>query len=60
MVKKTKGAILIGIVLSTVLAVVIETTLKIGPLFNGATGDVNPKGWNLNVPAVPEKIVATP
>ena len=60
MVKKTKGAILIGIVLSTVLAVVLETTLKIGPLFNGATGDVNPKGWNLNVPAVPEKIVATP
>ena len=60
MVKKTKGAILIGIVLSTVLAVVIETTLKIGPLFNGATGDVNPKGWNLNVPAVPEKIVASP
>ena len=60
MVKKTKGAILIGIVLSTVLAVVIETTLKIGPLFNGATGDVNPKGWNLNVPAVPEKVVATP
>jgi AGZA family xanthine/uracil permease-like MFS transporter len=51
---------LIGIVLSTVLAVVIETTLKIGPLFNGATGDVNPKGWNLNVPAVPEKVVATP
>ncbi|MEN9857366.1 MAG: hypothetical protein RLZZ222_513, partial [Actinomycetota bacterium] len=60
MVKKTKGAILIGIVLSTVLAVVLETTLKIGPLFNGATGDVNPKGWNLNVPAVPEKVVATP
>lgn len=60
MVKKTKGAILIGIVLSTVLAVVLETTLKIGPLFNGATGDVNPKGWNLNVPAMPAEVVATP
>jgi adenine/guanine/hypoxanthine permease len=40
--------------------VIIETTLKIGPLFNGATGEVNPKGWNLNVPAVPEKVAATP
>jgi AGZA family xanthine/uracil permease-like MFS transporter len=59
-VKKVKGAILIGIIIATVAAVAIETSLKIGPLFNGATGEVNPKGWNLNVPAVPEKIVATP
>ena len=59
-VKKVKGAILIGIIIATVAAVAIETSLKIGPLFNGATGAVNPKGWNLNVPAVPEKIVATP
>jgi len=59
-VKKVKGAILIGIVIATVAAVAIETSLKIGPLFNGATGAVNPKGWNLNVPAMPEKIVATP
>jgi AGZA family xanthine/uracil permease-like MFS transporter len=60
MVKKVKGAILIGIIVATIAAVVVETTLKIGPLFNGATGEVNPKGWNLNVPAVPEKIAATP
>lgn len=59
-VKKVKGAILIGIIIATVAAVAIETSLKIGPLFNGATGKVNPKGWNLNVPAIPEKIVATP
>ena len=60
MVKKVKGAILIGIIVATIAAVIIETTLKIGPLFNGATGEVNPKGWNLNVPAVPEKVAATP
>lgn len=60
MVKKVKGAILIGIIVATIVAVVIETSLKIGPLFNGATGEVNPKGWNLNVPAVPSKIVDTP
>jgi AGZA family xanthine/uracil permease-like MFS transporter len=29
-------------------------------LFNGATGEVNPKGWNLNVPAMPDNVVATP
>ncbi len=60
LVKKVKGAILIGIVVATVAAVAVESAFKIGPLFNGATGDVNPKGWNLNVPAMPESIAATP
>jgi adenine/guanine/hypoxanthine permease len=60
MVKKVKGAILIGIVVATAAAIAIESAFKIGPLFNGATGDVNPKGWNLNVPAMPSEIVATP
>jgi AGZA family xanthine/uracil permease-like MFS transporter len=60
MVKKVKGAILIGIVVATAAAIAIESAFKIGPLFNGATGAVNPKGWNLNVPAVPSDIVATP
>jgi AGZA family xanthine/uracil permease-like MFS transporter len=59
-VKKVKGALLIGIVTSTILAIVVESAFKIGPLFNGATGAVNPKGWNLNVPAMPEAIAATP
>ena len=60
MVKKVKGAILIGIVVATAAAIAIESAFKIGPLFNGATGAVNPKGWNLNVPAMPSEIVATP
>ena len=60
MVKKVKGAILIGIVVATAAAIAIESAFKIGPLFNGATGAVNPKGWNLNVPAMPAEIVATP
>jgi len=58
MVRKVKAALLIGIVLSTVLAVVIETSLKIGPNFDGT--NVNPKGWGLNVPKVPNDVVATP
>jgi AGZA family xanthine/uracil permease-like MFS transporter len=59
MVRKTKGALLIGIVGATVLAIVVEKAFKIGPNFI-APDKVNPKGWGLNVPALPEKIVATP
>ena len=60
MVKKVKGALLIGIAAATVLAIAIESAFKIGPNFNGATGAVNPKGWGLNVPAVPTDIVGKP
>lgn len=60
MVKKVKGALLIGIALATIFAIVVESAFKIGPLFDGATGKVNPKGWNLNVPAVPSDVIGTP
>ena len=59
MVRKTKGALLIGIVGATVLAIVLENAFKIGPNFV-APDKVNPKGWGLNVPALPEKVIATP
>ncbi|MBU6263163.1 MAG: NCS2 family permease [Actinomycetales bacterium] len=59
MVRKTKGALLIGIVGATVLAIIVEKAFKIGPNFV-APDKVNPKGWGLNVPALPEKVVATP
>jgi AGZA family xanthine/uracil permease-like MFS transporter len=42
------------------LAVIIETSLKIGPNFDGATGNVNPKGWGLNVPRMPDKVLDKP
>jgi len=38
MIRKVKGALLIGIIVSTILAVIIETSLKIGPNIDGATG----------------------
>ena len=59
MVRKTKGALLIGIVGATVLAIIVEKAFKIGPNFV-APDKVNPKGWGLNVPALPEKVVASP
>lgn len=60
MVKKVKGAILIGIAAATVAAIAVESAFKIGPGFNGATGEVNPKGWGLNTPVVPSDVVGTP
>ena len=55
--RQTKGAILIGVLSATVLAVILESVFKIGPLFT-APDKVNPSG--LNVPAIPSSIFATP
>jgi AGZA family xanthine/uracil permease-like MFS transporter len=57
-VRRVRGAILIGILASTVLAIVIEAIAKAGPSF--VDGKPNPKGWSLNVPALPDKIVDKP
>ena len=59
MVKKVKGALLIGIGLATVAAIAVESAFKIGPNFI-APDKINPKGWGLNVPAIPTDIVSTP
>jgi AGZA family xanthine/uracil permease-like MFS transporter len=58
-VLRVKGAILISILVTTVLAIIVEAIADIGPLV-GADGEVNPHGWNLNLPAWPDKIVDTP
>ncbi|MDR4534288.1 NCS2 family permease [Glutamicibacter sp. PS] len=50
-----QGAILIGIVISTVLAVIAEAVLKIGP----ATAD-NPHGWHLNTPVLAGQFASLP
>ncbi|MGY0062930.1 NCS2 family permease [Streptomyces sp. LZ34] len=49
MVRKVKGAILISIVTSTVLAVIINEI-----------ADIKPQAWGLTVPSLPDKIVDTP
>jgi adenine/guanine/hypoxanthine permease len=55
-VRRVKGAILIGILASTVLAIVVEAIAQVGP----SAGGQNPHGWSLNVPEVPGTIVDTP
>ena len=58
-VRKVKGALLIGIVATTVLAIIVEAIADIGPRF-GADGAVNPRGWALQVPTLPEDVVGSP
>src|SRR3954452_10120362 len=53
--KRVKGAILIGVLVSTVIAIVIEAIVDAGPSLG-----TNPKGWNLGYPAMPDQVVDTP
>ena len=55
--RRTRGAILIGIVVTTVLAVVVEAVTGTGA---NAPGAGNPNGWALNVPTLPDKVVEVP
>jgi AGZA family xanthine/uracil permease-like MFS transporter len=57
-VRRVKGAILISIIVTTVVAVIVESIADIGPSVSGDA--VNPKGWNLNVPAIPDRVVDVP
>src|SRR4249919_3048290 len=56
-VRRVKGAILISIVATTVLAIIVEAIADVGPA--GSGDSYNPVGWNLNVPTLPDKIVGT-
>jgi len=58
-IKKIRGALLIAILGATVLAVIVEAIAKIGPKI-GADGSVNPHGWALTLPKIPDTVVDTP
>ncbi|MEO6310418.1 MAG: NCS2 family permease [Leifsonia sp.] len=53
--RKVKAALLIGIVATTIIAIILEAIYKVGPSLG-----TNPAGWNLNAPVVPTSIVAVP
>ena len=55
MARQVKGALLIGIVASTIIAIVAEAIFRVGPSLG-----TNPAGWNLNAPVLPESIVSLP
>ena len=52
--RRVKGAILIGIVGTTVLAIIVEAIANVGSSVQ------NPRGWSLGVPELPDQIVDTP
>lgn len=56
---RVKGGILIGLLSGTVLALVLESILDLGPKV-GADGTVNPQGWGLSVPELPAQWVSLP
>ena len=53
--RRVRGAILISIVTATLLAVALEAVVGIG-----GRSEENPAGWSLDVPALPDQIIAAP
>ncbi|WP_395110131.1 NCS2 family permease [Actinomadura sp. SCN-SB] len=62
--RRVRGAILIGILVTTVVAIVVQAIANVGPFNQGRGPDgrprINPDGWQLNVPELPDKVVSTP
>ena len=54
-VRKVRGAILIGIIGSTLVAVILQAITK-----TPASGPKAPNGWSLMVPVIPEKAFSLP
>lgn len=51
-----RGAILLGIVITSVIAIVVEAVFDVGQ----GGGDPSSKGWNLNAPSMPDQVFAMP
>jgi adenine/guanine/hypoxanthine permease len=58
-VRRVRGAILLGIVGTAVFAIILNAIVDVGPQVDAA-GNVNPSGWALTVPSVPKGIVGSP
>jgi adenine/guanine/hypoxanthine permease len=57
--RRVRGAILIGILAATAIALVVDAIAHPGPAV-GADGAVNPSGWQLTVPTWPDSITGLP
>jgi AGZA family xanthine/uracil permease-like MFS transporter len=55
LVRRVKGALFLGIVVTTVFAVIVEKAFDVG-----AAGPKNPGGFSLNVPDLPDTVASTP
>jgi len=52
---KIRGGLLIGIVVTTVIALIVEGLFDVGSRSEG-----NPGGWGLNVPGLPDAVIGSP
>ncbi len=59
-VRNVTGAILISILATTVLAIIVEAVVGVGAAGAQGSEGYNPSGWNLNVPAIPDRIFDMP
>jgi AGZA family xanthine/uracil permease-like MFS transporter len=50
-----RAGILLGVLATTVVAIVVEAIVRVGP-----SNGTNPKGWNLGYPGLPDSIVSLP
>ena len=56
--RQVRGGIFIGIVITTVVAVIVEALTDAGPSF--VDGEPSPTGWNLAVPVIPDTLGGLP
>jgi adenine/guanine/hypoxanthine permease len=59
-VRRVRGALLIGIVVSTVFAILVEAVAQIGPRTGADGAEINSHGWALQVPTLPDEVVSAP
>lgn len=59
-VRRVRGAILLSIVITTIVAIVVQKFAKLGNTVVDETGYVTQPGWSLNIPSFPDKIVDLP
>ncbi len=52
--RRVPGGILIGIVVTTIVAMITQAILKLGPSFE------DPNGWHMTIPELPSSIVTIP
>ncbi|MFN2503990.1 MAG: NCS2 family permease [Acidimicrobiales bacterium] len=57
--RRVRGAILISIVVTTAFAIALNAIVDVSAQI-GSGGTYNPRGWGLNVPALPDRLVASP
>lgn len=53
--RRIRGAILLGVVTTALIAIVVEAIVQVGP-----SKGTNLGGWSLGYPAVPERVLAAP